>query len=168
MKKHLTRLYVVRFDGSTGCYISNDNAHSLATGYKEGGIKKLEQNVLGGSENQKWEIAYLYDAMLPSPSPPIHAYHHSRGWSRLTKKEAEELRFFDKNKSLGNYRAYVIPNDEAQQAGRKPTTHEIEDPDHARRFFRDDTYKIQVYDRFGSLIKTYFLNPLEGYYYQEV
>ena len=113
MKKCLSRLFIVRRNGSTGNFPSNDNAHNIAESNRESGIKKLESGVLDGSEANRWEIAYLYDATAPLGSHPLHCYHHSTGIRRISKEEAEQLRLFDnRNRKDAPYRAYIVPSAE--------------------------------------------------------
>lgn len=157
MKNCLSRLFIVRKNGSTGNFPSNDNAHNLAEGNREAGVKKLESGVLMGSEENRWEIAYLYDARMPLGAPPLHCYHHSTGTQHISKEEAEQLRLFDKNNRKDKpYRAYIIPTAEEQKKGKTPDTKPLDSIEDGRDFLKTGIWRVQVYDALTNcLVQSY-------------
>lgn len=154
-KKYLSCLYIIRHNGSTGTFISNDNSGALLHGLPETGIKKLEHNVLNGSERGKWRKAYLYDSRSCKGAAPVHAYHHSRGTQRITKQEAEELAMYDQN-ITAKYNAYIIPTAAKQKEGKKPYTNPIAEIEDARDFLKPDVWQIRVFDiRTNELVQAF-------------
>ena len=57
--KNLSNLYLVRHDGTTGSYPSNDTALDYAAKDPERGVLRLEKKILKGTEYARWKIAYL-------------------------------------------------------------------------------------------------------------
>lgn len=157
-KKYLTCLYVVRFNGTTGSYPSNDTAPALQHQKPDIGIKKLEAGVLEKSERGMWESAYLYDANAPKGTPPIYTYHHSTGTIRHTKEVVERMRLSKKVDDSLPYRAYIIPTPCLQQQGRKPQTRFVANIEDARSYLVENVLKILVYRVIDNALTKTFLN----------
>lgn len=161
-KQHLTRLFIVRKDGSKDTYWSNDSAPDLQHKNAARGIARLEKNILRGAESAKWEIAYLFDATQPYGSPPIHCYHFSKDTERLTKADAEYLRVIHQvGNGRGAYRAWVIPSREAQEAGEKCRTEFIEEIEDGQNFIRGNVVKVMVYNKNNIVVRIYQASLIE-------
>lgn len=148
-KRHLTTLYIIRRDGTTASYPSNHN-YNL-----EKGIAKLK-NILLNTEKGRWEIAYLYDAQMPKGTAPLCAFHPSSKTDELTKEEAEQLRFAEKqaNQRPKKYRGYCVPTLAQQIKGAKPYTIYIADINEARtELDRERLYKVIIYSKKNEIIE---------------
>lgn len=161
-KQHLTALWIVRKNGTTDTYISNDSAPDLQHKNPARGIARLEKNILMGTESTKWEIAYLYDATQPKGSAPLHAYHFTKDTEQLTKADAEYLRVIHQaGKGRGKYRAWVIPSREAQEEGEKCRAEFIEEIEDGIQLIRGNVVKVMVYDDHNIMVRAFHASLIE-------
>lgn len=144
-----TRLYLVRYDGTTGNYPSNHN------GNRAKGIEKLK-NILRGKEAGEWAIAYIYDAQTPTGTPPLFAFHPSEGVREITKERAEQLRAkANQGVNAYKYRAYCIPRIEEQVQGAAPYPIKVRTVQQAVQELRaKDLEKIILYDKANNPVQT--------------
>lgn len=137
-----TRLYIVRYDGTTGNYPSNHN------GNRAKGIEKLK-NILRGKEAGKWAIAYIYDAQTPTGTPPLCAFHPSEGVKEQLRTKANQ------GVNAYKYRAYCIRRIEQQIQGDTAYTIKINTVQQAVQELRaKNLEKIILYDKANNPVQT--------------